>query len=638
NDPKRLIQRRFVAREAYPRLARAAERVRATLAPEDGEAPVGAGRTHAAYLAARPLDVAAVIAHAAAEPPADAERDLAEARLKFATWARDRAEFAADVRADLVALDGAIAKARKEIERAEDERLTAEAAETSAVLKGVAGEDVWAAHEALKRIRESAEEVAHRAGPKKRVEVPAQITGFRGHLRDYQRAGVAFLLSRDLNGILADEMGLGKTVMTLAALLAADERALVVGPANVLYNWADEVERFTGEKALVFHEREKRGPPGARVMVTTYDSLRNLAHDDPDLTSRPVLVLDEAHYVRNPETLRSKLVRSLPQKRRVLLTGTPLVNSVEDYYELLRQVDATRWGTREAFRDAWLVDATLFNRYAQVRAATATLLQRAARDVLLRRRKDEVLAELPPRTIIVNHHEFAPDERANYRRLEAHAAELVEKAQGGEAAVFAALHGLRQFIAETRVPIVEERVRELLDSGADENVVVYAHYLEPLRKLAEALGPEIARRLDGSTPPKERTELAKGLGKDYRVLLAQMESGGVGLNFTGARHVLFVHFGWTPAVHSQAMDRVHRIGQSRPVFVEFFVTPGTLDERMVRILLRKEADQNLVLADESDVINRNEIARLLAEDAKRRAAGEKDVAFSDGGAQGRTST
>jgi SNF2 family DNA or RNA helicase len=364
------------------------------------------------------------------------------------------------------------------------------------------------------------------------------------------------------------------------------------------------------------------GPRDARFLVTTYDALQRIHEVEEQLTKRPVLVLDEAHFVRNPETLRSQLVRALPQQQRVLLTGTPLVNTIEDYYELLRIVEPSRWGSRNQFRETWLVDPALFNKYTQVRTATANLLQRAARDVMLRRRKDDVLQELPPRTVSVLHHELAPDQRVAYRQLEARAEETFRKDARNELAVFAALHGLRHHLAVSRIPAALDRLRELREAG--ESVVCYSHYLEPLHSLKKELGQD-AVVLEGATPPKERQAIARRFGSEgaEHVLLAQMEAGGVGLNFTAARHVLFVHFGWTPAVHAQAMDRVHRIGQSKPVFVEFFVTPDTIDERMVRILLRKEADQNLVLADESDLLNRAQVAELLAEDAAKRVAALK---------------
>src|SRR5439155_2288520 len=137
-----------------------------------------------------------------------------------------------------------------------------------------------------------------------------------------------------------------------------------------------------------------------------------------------------------------------------------------------------------------------------------------------------------------------------YRQLEAKAEETIREGKS-DVAVFAAIHALRHHLAVARVPAVLERVKELLDVG--ESAVVYSHYLEPLEKLHAGIGAP-SERLDGSTPPKKRKELADRIGKDVRVLLAQMEAGGIGLNFTGARYVLFVHFGWTPAVHAQAMD------------------------------------------------------------------------------------
>lgn len=620
--PGTLVWQRWIPRDHLPKLERAARMVRWTLLPEAGEAVVASATgPRAAYEAARPLDLAPLIEAAKADPGAS-EPQLADAYVRFEAWARAHPGWQ-EAKTDLEALAAALQRARAANKAAAQVAEQEEARSLAEQLRGVAGEDAFAAHAALKRLTEAVKRLPA-PRPLERKPMPERIQHFRGRLRPYQVEGVKFLLDRGLNAILADDMGTGKTIATIAAVEAADERALVVCPANVLYNWKAEVERFTDEEACLYHQGRLMGPREARFVITTYDALQRLGALEDELPRRPVLVLDEAHYVRNPDTLRSQLVRALPQRRRILLTGTPLVNTIEDYYELLRQVEPDRWGSRSQFRDTWLVDPGLFHRYAQVRNATATLLQRAAKDVLLRRRKDEVLRDLPPRTVMVNHHELPPEQRVAYSQLEERAEATIREAaaKGNELAVFAAIHALRQHLANARVPAVLERVRELLEAG--ERVVVYAHYLEPLHVLARELAPEAAV-IEGATPPKERQAIATNLGKEGgpRVLLAQMEAGGVGLNFTAARHVLFVHFGWTPAVHAQAMDRVHRIGQDRPVLVEFFVTPATIDERMVRILLRKEADQNLVLADESDVLNRNEVAKLLAEDAARRVAAQK---------------
>jgi SNF2 family DNA or RNA helicase len=624
-DPRALSWSRYVPEAAFPKLEKAARMVRASLEPEPGEAPVVAGKAGAAYAQARPVDVPALL-DLLKQDPDHALAPLRAGRTEMALFVKDHPEFRTEGMRDLRALDEALDRLKMRAREAEREREKENARELSSALRGVSAEDVWKAKAELEALKKRADEFETRKV--REVDLPDPIPGFRGRLRPYQADGVRFLLGRDLNAILADEMGLGKTVMTIAAVLAADARALVVGPANVLYNWADEVDRFTDRIPLVYHQQRWIGNPESRFLLTTYDALRSLDLGHPQVASRQVLILDEAHYVRNPDTQRSRLVKALPQKRRMLLTGTPLVNGIDDYYELLEQVDHARFTSRSEFQRTWKVDASLFNKYAAVRNVAAEFLQRATRDVLLRRRKDEVLAELPPRVISITKHEMAPQDERAYRGLETKALTAIREHKS-DVAVFAAIHSLRHHLAVSRVDAVLDRVKELLE--ADENVVVYSHYLEPLRKLQEALGAPTAATLDGSTPPKRRQEMARSFGQEggCRVILAQMEAGGIGLNFVAARFVLFVHLGWTPAVHAQAMDRVHRIGQDRGVQVEFFVTPDTIDERMVKILLRKEADQNLVLSEGTDLLNRREIAKLLAEDAAQRAEAEKKVAFGE---------
>ena len=621
-DTRRLQWTRYVHQDAMARLVRAAGMMRATLEPEGGEAPVTVGRVGETYARARPVDVPALV-KLAREDPHHSFAAVRAARTELAVWLKDRPEFAPEGKRDLKALDEALESLKLKAREAEREREKEGARELSAALRGVAAEDVWKAKTELEALKRRAEAFERLSAPD--VELPERIPGFRGKLRPYQREGVEFLVARDLTAILADEMGLGKTVMTIAAILAKDAKALVVGPANVLYNWADEIERFADEVALVYHQQRWIGNPRSRFLLTTYDALRGLDPTHAEVAKRDVLVLDEAHYIRNPETQRARLVKQLPQARRILLTGTPLVNTIDDYYELLEQVDKRRFTSRTEFHEQWTVDASLFNKYASVRNVAAEFLQRATRDVLLRRRKAEVLAELPERVIRVQRHEMTPQQDRAYQGLETKALETIREAKS-DVAVFAAIHSLRHHLALARVEAVKERIEELL--AENEAIVVYSHYLEPLEKLHAAIAG--SAMLVGATPPKRRQELARTFGTEGgpRVLLAQMEAGGIGLNFTAARYVLFVHFGWTPAVHAQAMDRVHRIGQDRTVFVEFFVTPDTIDERIARILMRKEADQNLVLAEGTDLHNRAALAKLLAEDAEARAAKEKEIAFS----------
>lgn len=540
-------------------------------------------------------------------------RVLRRAIADLGTFASEHPRFEHRVERDKRYLRRALERFAPETDEASDEApVDPVKQQVSELLRGVPDEDTWRAREFLLELNDVAQRFEdERPG----VELPSTIPGFRGELRDYQREGVSFLLGTELNAVLADAMGLGKTVQTIAAVLLADVRALVVCPANVLHNWAAEIERFTGEAAALWHGRDVDDREEARFRVTTYASLRYRDWRDTDAATRPVLVLDEAHKVRNPDTQRAALVKDLPQAHRVLLTGTPIVNGLEDYNELLLHVGESRWPDAASFRETWMSDRAMLTRHPEVRQATADLLQRATRHVVLRRRKEEVLDDLPPRTISVERHPLTDEQRIAYDELARHARTVMAEASS-KVEIFAQIHTLRQTLLEHRVPVLQVRIEELVEAG--EHVVVYSHYLDALDELEDAF-EDVAARIDGDTPPRRREEISRELGEPEgpRVLLAQMEAGGVGLNFTGARWVLFAHLGWTAAVHNQAIDRVHRIGQDRPVNVEFFVTPETIDERMADIILEKEADANLALADDSQVLDRAELARaLLADEAE----------------------
>jgi SNF2 family DNA or RNA helicase len=481
--------------------------------------------------------------------------------------------------------------------------------EVSQTLREVPDEHTWRARELLLDLHEVRED---EAGERPIASFEQPIEGFQGQLRDYQETGVGFLLGTEFNAILADEMGLGKTVTTIAAVLAADQRALVVCPANVLHNWAAEVRRFTGGEVAMWHGRDVDGPDEARFRITTYTSLSYRDWRDTDADERPVLVLDEAHKIRNPETQRARLVDDLPQQHRVLLTGTPIVNGLADYNELLGQVGGEAWD-EQGFEETWLSDPQLLRQEPKVRAKVADLLQEATEHVVLRRRKADVLDDLPPRTVSVTPHPIEGEARKRYDEVHEEAETvLAEEASAPE--VFARLHAVRQHVLETRLPVLAERIQALRAEG--ETVVVYSHYRDPLDELEDALGDE-ARQLTGDTPPKKREAYSQELGdpEGFDVLLAQMEAGGVGLNFTGAQHVLFAHLGWTAATHRQAIDRVHRIGQDEPVQVEFFVSPDTIDERLAQIILRKEQDANLALADDARTLDKAQLAEALLEEA-----------------------
>ncbi|MCY4574353.1 MAG: DEAD/DEAH box helicase [Gemmatimonadetes bacterium] len=397
-------------------------------------------------------------------------------------------------------------------------------------------------------------------------------------LYQFQRAGVARLLkSRRL--LLADDMGLGKTLQTAAALTTLVgcgrvRNALVLAPATLVPNWLDELAKWTPELVVM------RGGPAKQsnkhtwrsvmtqchVLVTNYEDVRDLVVTEA-APQVDLLVLDEAHRIKNWESLTSRATRRIGAQRIWALTGTPLERDTEDLVNLLAFLD------RDAFTRT---DASL---------PKSVLRARAAR-MMLRREKADVVAELPP--VVIRHERLAllgPQAEA-YRRALA--------SQGDNTlADFGRLRTLCDYDAESGMSVKIDRIVDLVShvGTVGEKAVVFSYLLEPLRLLAtrlRMLGIGF-RILDGSMNSQEREAAIRDFkGGDAVVLLASMRVASEGLTLVEANHVAFVNRWWNPSLNNQARDRVVRIGQKRTVFVHSFTLEGTIEEDLDDILETKE--------------------------------------------------
>ncbi len=454
------------------------------------------------------------------------------------------------------------------------------------------------------------------------LDLAFDVPRFTGRLYRFQREGVAFLRALGYRGILADEMGLGKTAQAIAAALLAGDRTLVVSPASVKYNWVAEVRKFTDVTARVLNGRTFEGPSDAFFTIANYDVLtRNL--DRLNAEKFGTLVLDEAHFVKNPRARRSRAAYALEAPRRILLTGTPLLNRPEELYPLLDLASPGKWGTERDFRHRFTRRVTRLAPDGRTvgGAAGAHLadLRERLRGVMIRRRKEDVLRELPPKVIEVQPVPLPDDARPAYEALERDLADHLAS-EGLDAAfrghswmrTLAKMHALKQFTIAERLPAARAWIAERALDG--EKVVVFSQYLSPLHDLHRALDPS-SLLIDGSVASEERLARANRLASDPAIvaLVGQIQAAGVGLNFTAARHVLFLDLAWTPAAHAQATDRCHRIGQSREVRVTFLVSPGTIDDHLQRILLEKQAIINTVMGERQETITEPRAMRRVAE-------------------------
>ena len=475
------------------------------------------------------------------------------------------------------------------------------------------------------------------------VEPPRDLTGT---LRDYQRRGLDFLsylASFRFGGVLADDMGVGKTLQVIAHALRRKETEgnvpiLVIAPTSVTHTWENEITKFAPSLRILrlqsgsdriakyetIHEYD--------LVVTSYA----LARLDADHLARfrfRTLVLDEAQNAKNPGSQISKVVRNLQADHRLALTGTPVENSLRDLWAIFGFVEPGLLGSETSFRRRFEVPI------ADGDEGAAAALRSRLEPFLLRRTKEDVARELPERTEAVIECELSPLQRRLYRGVvEAARRDVLAKydadgPEGSTVHVLAALTRLRQICAHPGLVMQEyvdepdasgkfdaflETVEEVLDGG--HKVLVFSAFASMLRIMRGALSVKDVPYgyLDGSTKDRDRqVEVDRFMANDGPpVFLCSLKAGGVGLTLTAADYVVLYDPWWNPAVERQAIDRTHRIGQTRPVTAYRLVTAGSVEEKIRALAERKTTLSKAVVKADSAVaktLTREDLAFLFSD-------------------------
>jgi SNF2 family DNA or RNA helicase len=480
-------------------------------------------------------------------------------------------------------------------------------------------------------------------------------------LRPYQKQGVAwlsFLRANSFGGILADEMGLGKTLQTLAHLdvqrtlqgPANRLQHLVVCPTSLVSNWVAEARKFTPSlRVLALHGADRQELfgqiPASDLVVTSYALVRR----DLDRyrgTEFDTVILDEAQHIKNRQTQNAQAVKAIRSWHRLVLTGTPLENSVLDLWSIFDFLMPGYLGTAADFRERYEVPIT-----REKDTAIQARLSRRVRPFLLRRLKRDVAPELPPRIDQVVWCELTAGQAAVYQELLAATRREVLDATGAQGLarsrmlVLTALLRLRQACCDLRLlgiqpeappaapdppapaetPAPEtgsgklEAFAELLEEALDggHRVLVFSQFTSMLALLKERLTATATRfcSLDGSTRDRGGVVAQFQQSPDIPVFLISLKAGGVGLNLTGADTVIHFDPWWNPAVEDQATDRAHRIGQERVVTSYKLITRGTVEEKILHLQQRKrEVVRALLLGEEqfTESLTWEEITDLLS--------------------------
>ena len=470
-------------------------------------------------------------------------------------------------------------------------------------------------------------------------KVLAKPKGFKGDLRGYQRRGYSWLkhlTDRGFGALLADDMGLGKTIQTIAWLMKRRETddakpALIVAPVSVTMNWMRELAKFAPSMKVMLHQGKERLAGGSflraakkcDVVIAGYP----LFVKDFRLLSEAgfgALVLDEAQLIKNPDTRMAQSARAFPCLDRVALTGTPFENRVTDIWSIEEFLNAGLLGPRSEFVED-------FERPIREGGSAPAMaeLKKALAPFLLRRLKNdpEIAAELGAKREIREYCVLSARQRAAYEVALARYANAPREERGGKGHALALLTELK-LVCDGLGGNGEvyggkaERLVELLESifDAGESVLVFTQYVKVGERIKSLIEKKFARKVPflhgGLTPAARDAQIAAFNSSEApTAFVLSLKAGGFGLNLTKATHVIHYDRWWNPAVENQATDRAHRIGQSRTVFVHLFISHGTLEDRIDRILEEKRTIAGeLVVSGESFLLKMSdkEFARTVA--------------------------
>lgn len=472
--------------------------------------------------------------------------------------------------------------------------------------------------------------------PVEDVEYPNEVISI---LRDYQKEGVnwiSFLRKYNFGGILADEMGLGKTIQALCAIRTHKGPHIVICPKTLMYNWEAEAKKFfpdlkvqvidgSSVKRKEILEDLKKNP--VDLVITSYSMLQKdysvYVENELEFVYK---ILDEAHYVKNAKTLSAKAVRLVGAEYKLLLTGTPLENNLDELYGTFDLIMPNYLGTKLDFKREFAGKIERNNMIA------LEILQSKIKPFILRRTKKEVLKELPDKQEQVVYNEMNNKQVGIYtevlERLKADTLTLV-KEQGFDKSrmqVLSALLKLRQvcnhpqllgddFNQEGVESGKYEQFKELLDEVVDggEKVLVFSQFTSMMNIMERDLKEKKINylRLDGSTQNRQELVNEFNTNEDVKVFLISLKAGGVGLNLTAASSVFIYDPWWNPMAEKQAIDRAHRIGQKNSVNVYKFITKNSIEEKILNL---QETKGNLfenLISEDNGFIKRLEWEDLM---------------------------
>ncbi len=454
---------------------------------------------------------------------------------------------------------------------------------------------------------------------------------FRGKLLNFQKEGLDFLLKSSGNALLADEMGLGKTVQTLSYVATEKQTfpVLVVAPLVTLNNWEREISKFMKKKSRNGRIIESESPtstiirtgkskelPVTDFYIINYELLYKRLSDLSKLNLRTI-VCDEVHNLRSKTTQKYKAVKKLAAlpslSYRIGLSGTPIFNRGSEIWPI---VDILRPGLLGSFKEfcEYFCYVNDKGKAIVLENKRASLRNELQKHVMLRRKKSDVLKELKDKVrykeVIDADTDYYFDELGKiWTKLEEEQ-KNAETAFDKSASYHRAIQSERQIAGVAKLPHVINFVKNIME--IEESVVVFCHHKVIHKLLHDSLSEFSPVSIIGGQSDKLRQDQIDKFQKgESKLMIAGLRAGNVGINLTRAKYVIFAELDWSPAIHRQAEDRLHRIGQKNTVFAYYLIGNGTLDDHVANILVDKSYEIDSIMDETADTYENKDKAELI---------------------------
>jgi len=454
---------------------------------------------------------------------------------------------------------------------------------------------------------------------------------FRGKLLNFQKEGLDFLLKSSGNALLADEMGLGKTVQTLSYVATEKQTfpLLVIAPLVTLKNWEREIEKFLKKKSrngriidssspsvTLIRTGKSKELPKTDIYVINYELLFK-RHGDLSNVGIRTVVCDEVHNLRSKTTQKYKSVKKLAALPTVLyrigLSGTPIYNRGSEIWPI---IDILKPGLLGSFKEfcEYFCYVNDKGKAIVLENRRASLRNELQKHVMLRRKKSDVLKELKDKVrykqVIASDTDYYLEELNKiWKRLEEEQ-KVAETEFSKSASYQRAIQSERQIAGVAKLPHVINFVKDIME--IEESVVVFCHHKVIHKLLHESLQEFSPVSIIGGQSDKLRQEeIDKFQRGESKLMIAGIRAGNVGINLTRAKYVLFAELDWSPAIHRQAEDRLHRIGQKNTVFAYYLIGNGTLDDHVANILVDKSYEIDAIMDGSVDNYENKDKAELI---------------------------